>query len=117
MLPVKNVWIPDTMILNSADPSGYFTLSDYSYAGVYYTGDVYVILPVLTIKTKYSNDSVLLLDDYSAHPLWALTGTDVIVTQASDRIPYGDGYNVVKSTQLFLKRNHYSLSCMVYLHA
>ncbi|CAF4560811.1 unnamed protein product, partial [Rotaria magnacalcarata] len=41
MLPVKNVWIPDTMILNSADPSGYFTLSDYSYAGVYYIGDVY----------------------------------------------------------------------------
>src|SRR5689334_15378510 len=29
MLPVKSLWIPDTMVLNSADASGYFTVSDY----------------------------------------------------------------------------------------
>ncbi|CAF1536364.1 unnamed protein product, partial [Didymodactylos carnosus] len=48
MLPVKSLWIPDTMILNSADTSGYFTVSDYSLASVYYTDQVYMILPALS---------------------------------------------------------------------
>jgi hypothetical protein len=52
MLPVKSLWIPDTMILNSADASGYLTVSDYSLASVYYTGQVYMILPALTIRTR-----------------------------------------------------------------
>ena len=52
MLPVKSLWIPDTMILNSADANGYLTVSDYSLASVAYTGLVYMILPALTIKTK-----------------------------------------------------------------
>ncbi|CAF0788447.1 unnamed protein product [Adineta steineri] len=52
MLPVKTLWIPDTMILNSADASGYLTVSDYSLASVYYTGQVYMILPALTIRTR-----------------------------------------------------------------
>ncbi|CAF2011275.1 unnamed protein product [Rotaria magnacalcarata] len=52
MLPVKSIWIPDTMILNSADPSGYFTVNDYSLASIYYDGQVYLILPALAIKTK-----------------------------------------------------------------
>ncbi|CAF1179055.1 unnamed protein product [Rotaria sp. Silwood1] len=54
MLPVKSLWIPDTMILNSADASGYLTVSDYSLASVYYTGHVYMILPALTIRTRCS---------------------------------------------------------------
>ncbi|CAF4887094.1 unnamed protein product, partial [Rotaria sp. Silwood1] len=54
MLPVKSLWIPDTMILNSADASGYLTVSDYSLASVYYTGKVYMILPALTIRTRCS---------------------------------------------------------------
>ncbi|CAF4840870.1 unnamed protein product, partial [Rotaria sp. Silwood1] len=54
MLPVKSLWIPDTMILNSADASGYLTVSDYSLASVYYTGQVYMILPALTIRTRCS---------------------------------------------------------------
>lgn len=52
MLPAKSIWIPDTMILNSADTSGYFTVSDYSLASVLYTGQVYLILPTLSIKTR-----------------------------------------------------------------
>ena len=52
MLPVKSLWIPDTMILNSADANGYLTVSDYSLASVAFTGQVYMILPALTIKTK-----------------------------------------------------------------
>ncbi|CAF0885550.1 unnamed protein product [Rotaria sordida] len=52
MLPVKSLWIPDTMILNSADASGYLTVSDYSLASVYYTGQVYMILPALTVRTR-----------------------------------------------------------------
>ncbi|CAF1021262.1 unnamed protein product [Rotaria sp. Silwood1] len=52
MLLVKNLWIPDTMILNSADANGYLTVSDYSLTSVYYTGQVYMILPALTIRTR-----------------------------------------------------------------
>ncbi|CAF1067888.1 unnamed protein product [Rotaria sordida] len=52
MLPVKSLWIPDTMILNSADASGYLTVSDYSLASVDYTGAVYMILPALTVRTR-----------------------------------------------------------------
>jgi hypothetical protein len=52
MLPVKSLWIPDTMILNSADTSGYLTISDYSLASVNNDGQVYMILPALTIRTR-----------------------------------------------------------------
>jgi hypothetical protein len=54
MLPVKSLWIPDTMILNSADTRGYFTVSDYSLASVDNEGQVYMILPALTIRTRCS---------------------------------------------------------------
>ena len=52
MLPVKSLWIPDTMVLNSADANGYLSVNDYSLASVDYTGQVYMILPALTIRTK-----------------------------------------------------------------
>jgi hypothetical protein len=54
MLPVKSLWIPDTMILNSANTSGYLTISDYSLASIYCTGQVYMILSALAVKTKCS---------------------------------------------------------------
>ena len=52
MLPVKSLWIPDTFILNSADASGYLTISDYSYVSVNYSGEVTMILPALTIRSR-----------------------------------------------------------------
>ncbi|CAF3327488.1 unnamed protein product [Rotaria sp. Silwood2] len=52
MLPVKSIWTPDTFIINSADASGYLTVSDYSFASVYYTGDVCLMLPALTVRTR-----------------------------------------------------------------
>lgn len=52
MLPVKSLWIPDTFVLNSADASGYLTISDYSYASVNNSGDVALILPALTIRSR-----------------------------------------------------------------
>lgn len=52
MLPVKSIWIPDTMILNSADTNSYLSVTDYSYASINYSGEVYLILPALTIKTR-----------------------------------------------------------------
>ncbi|CAF1318946.1 unnamed protein product [Rotaria sordida] len=52
MLSVKSLWIPDTMVLNSADANGYLTVSDYSLASVIYTGEVYMILPALSVKTR-----------------------------------------------------------------
>lgn len=52
ILPVKSLWIPDTMILNSADTNAYLTVNDYSLASVDYEGQVYMILPALTIRTR-----------------------------------------------------------------
>ncbi|CAF4766747.1 unnamed protein product [Rotaria sp. Silwood1] len=136
MLPVKSLWIPDTMVLNSADSSGYFTVSDYSLASVKYTGAVYMILPALTIKTKcsisvqkfpfdkqmcsinltswsqgsnriaYTENNSLVIDisEYNEHPLWKLNGTDMIVFEAEDRVPFGDDFNAVISIQLYLQR-------------
>jgi len=52
LIPTKSLWIPDTMILNSADTNGYLPVSDYSLTSVAYTGLVYLILPALSIKTR-----------------------------------------------------------------
>ena len=52
MLPVKSIWIPDTMILNSADTTSYLPVTDYSYASIQYSGEVFMILPALTVKTR-----------------------------------------------------------------
>ncbi|CAF4090954.1 unnamed protein product [Rotaria magnacalcarata] len=54
MLPVSSLWIPDTMIVNSADTSGYLTVNTYSLASVNYSGQVYMILPALSVKTRCS---------------------------------------------------------------
>ncbi|CAF4685823.1 unnamed protein product [Rotaria socialis] len=136
MLPVKSLWLPDTMILNSGDTSGYLTVSDYSLASVLYTGKVNVILPTLAIKTRCNlyvrkfpfdqqlctinltswsqganrviyienSSEVLDLTEYSEHPLWKLTGTDVILIEAGDRAPFESTYNDVISIQLYLER-------------
>ena len=52
MIPVKSLWIPDTMVVNSADANGYLPVTDYSYASIQYDGEVYMILPALTVKTR-----------------------------------------------------------------
>ncbi|CAF1376450.1 unnamed protein product [Adineta ricciae] len=54
MIPAQKLWLPDTMILNSADSSGYLSINTYSLASVDYTGDVYMILPALASKTRCS---------------------------------------------------------------
>jgi hypothetical protein len=133
MLPVKSLWILDTTILNSADTSGYFTVSDYSLASVDHEGQVYMILPALTIRTRcnmfvrlfpfdkqicsisltlwaqgynrimYTENSSSVIDT-SEHALWTLSGIDVIVIKAEDRAPFEDTYNDIISIQLYLKR-------------
>jgi hypothetical protein len=55
MLPVKSLWIPDPIILNSADTNPCLTANDYSLASVDYDGQIYMIFPALTIKTKCLN--------------------------------------------------------------
>ncbi|CAF4237170.1 unnamed protein product, partial [Rotaria magnacalcarata] len=42
------------MIVNSADTSGYLTVNTYSLASVNYSGQVYMILPALSVKTRCS---------------------------------------------------------------
>ena len=136
MLPVKSIWTPDTMVLNSADANGYLTVSDSSLASVNEDGEVYMILPALTVKTRCSlfvqkfpfdrqvctinltswgqganrvvytdrNDEVIDITHYSEHPIWKLNGTDLVVIQSADRVPYEDTYNAVISIQLYLQR-------------
>ncbi|UJR07060.1 hypothetical protein I4U23_011348 [Adineta vaga] len=136
MIPVTSLWIPDTMILNSADTSGYFTVNTYSLASVNYSGQVYMILPALTVKTRcdfyvryfpfdeqlcsisltswgqgsgriiYTEEKNTVIDtsEYVEHPLWKLSGTDMIIIQAEDRTPFEDISNDVIKIQLSLKR-------------
>ena len=53
MISVKSVWAPDTNVLNSASGDGYLKInSDFSYAAVYYTGEVFFISPVISLQTR-----------------------------------------------------------------
>lgn len=52
-LLLKNIWAPDTNILNSANGDGYFKINaDFSYVNVKYTGEVYFVTPALSLQTK-----------------------------------------------------------------
>ena len=136
VLPVKSLWIPDTMILNSADANGYLTVSDYSFASIDDNGGVNMVLPAFAAKTRcdfrvrnfpfdrqvcsinftswslgnnkiaYDEDisQVLDISNYNEHPLWELTGTDIIEIRTADRAPFEETYNEVISIQLFLRR-------------
>ena len=52
MIAAKSLWIPDTTVLNSADTDNYFRLSEYSLASVKYDGSVYLILPMILMRTR-----------------------------------------------------------------
>jgi hypothetical protein len=111
-------------------------VSDYSLASVDYTGQVYMILPTLSIKTRcnlavqnfpfdkqicsinltswsqganriiYTENDSLVVDtsEYSEHALWQLNKIDLVVTHATDRVPYENTYNDIISIQLYLQR-------------
>ena len=50
---LKNIWAPDTTILNSASGDGYLKINgDFSYVSVLYTGYVYYISPALALQTR-----------------------------------------------------------------
>jgi hypothetical protein len=93
MLPVKSLWIPDTMILNSTDTSGYFTISDYSLASIYYTGQVYIILPALAIRTR----RILLVQKFPFdRQIYSINLTSWV--QGTDRIAYTENSSLVIDT-------------------
>lgn len=52
MMQAKSIWIPDTTVLNSADTDSYFRLSDYSLASVRNDGNVYLIIPMILMRTR-----------------------------------------------------------------
>jgi hypothetical protein len=114
MLPVKSLWIPDTRILNLADTSGYFTISDYSLASVYYTGQVYMILPALTIRTrcnllvqKFPFDRQVCIINLTS---WA---------QATNRIAYTENSSLVIDTSQYSENPIWALNGtdMIVYHA
>jgi nicotinic acetylcholine receptor, invertebrate len=97
MLPVKSLWIPDTMVLNSADANGYLPVSDYSLASVYYTGQVYMILPALTIRTrctlyvrKFPFDQQMCSIDLTS---WAQGANRILYTENNSLVIDTSGYN------------------------
>ena len=52
---LKNIWTPDTNIINSASGDGYLTINaDFGYVSVLYTGDVYYISPAISMSTRCS---------------------------------------------------------------
>ena len=46
-IPSKNVWIPDRMIVNTADSDGFIKISDSNLVTIDYTGNLSLIVPVL----------------------------------------------------------------------
>lgn len=96
MLPVKSLWIPDTMILNSADTNGYFTVSDYSLASVNKDGKVYMILPALSIKTRCAMVIQKFPFDRQMCPINITSWS-----QASNRIEYTDNSTEVIDISAF----------------
>ena len=54
-LSLKNIWLPDTNVVNSASSDGYFTMnSDFGFASVLYTGDIYYVSPAIAMPTRCS---------------------------------------------------------------
>ena len=56
MIPIKFLWIPDTMVLNTADTDGYLKYSDYSLATVQSDGRVFVTVPATATRTRCNLD-------------------------------------------------------------
>ena len=53
LVPAKNLWMPDTVILNTADTDGYLKLnSDFSYAAIEYTGNIEMVVAATAMKTR-----------------------------------------------------------------
>ena len=53
MLNLKKIWVPDTIVLNSADGDGYLKInSDFSYVPVDYNGNVYFATSSIGLKTR-----------------------------------------------------------------
>ena len=55
MVQASQIWIPDTVVINTADTSGYFTLNTvFSYANLNYDGSIYLYIPATSLKTRCS---------------------------------------------------------------
>jgi hypothetical protein len=53
MVSLKNIWLPDTMIINSASGDGYLKLNgDFGYCSIFYDGFVYFISPAIALQTR-----------------------------------------------------------------
>ena len=53
IVPLKNMWLPDTIVMNSADGDGYLKInSDFGYLSILYTGEIYYVSPVIALKTR-----------------------------------------------------------------
>lgn len=55
-VPVKNIWIPDLMVVNTADSNGFLTVNDYNLASVFSNGTVYVLLTAISLRTRCKMD-------------------------------------------------------------
>ena len=50
MVSLKNLWLPDTIVINSANGGGYFNLNaDFGYCSIDFDGHVYYITPAIAL--------------------------------------------------------------------
>lgn len=56
-VPVKNLWMPDIIIVNTADANGFLTVGDYNLATVYSNGTVNVLLSAISLRTRCKMDA------------------------------------------------------------
>lgn len=76
-VPVKMIWIPDLMVINTADTNGFLKVNDFDSATVYYNGSIYMLLSTISLKTRCKMDSRKFPFDTQSCPLtlssWAKT--------------------------------------------
>ena len=134
MIPVKSLWIPDTMVLNTADSDGYLKYSDFSLATVQSDGHVFVIVPASATRTRcdldidlfpydkqtcdiiltswsygtnrndYALNNALDFKDFIENQIWVLSNYSMYTETDTDRNPFEETQNKIIVIRLDLSR-------------
>ena len=97
MTNAKNVWLPDTFVLNTADTDGYLKLnSDFTLVSIHYNGQVYLILPTISLKTRCSfNTRNFPFDNQVCKIIFSSWSQDL------SRVQYDESQDALETSGLF----------------
>ena len=79
-IPAKYIWIPDTMIIDTADTDGFLKVSDTNIAAIDYNSEIHLELSVLVRSRCYLNVKAFPSDSQKCHLIfgsWSLTSDEI----------------------------------------